>query len=129
MKKYLLSLFFLCSLIVYGQAQITVTGAVTDEENLPLPGVNVLIKSNPSQGTITDFDGNYSLEVAEGETLVFTFIGMKTQEVAILDQTTINITMAPEFFAISASMGIAPVPVPPPKPQVRKTISASTSNL
>ncbi|MBR8533987.1 TonB-dependent receptor [Carboxylicivirga sediminis] len=106
MKKYLLSLFFLCSLIVYGQAQIAVTGTVTDDQNLPLPGVNVVMKSNPSQGTITDVDGKYSLEVTEGETLVFTFIGMKSQEVPVLNQTIINITMESAFIGLDEVVAV-----------------------
>src|SRR5690606_33363519 len=62
---------------------ISISGRVTDETNAPLPGVNVLI-AGTSQGTVTDVEGNYVLEVPEdAQTLVFSFIGYVSQEVAI----------------------------------------------
>ena len=54
-------------------AQSTVTGTVTDKANaMPLPGVNVIIKGT-SRGTSTDFDGNYTLEINQGETIVVSY--------------------------------------------------------
>lgn len=61
-------------------AQTTVTGVVKDAaDGTPLPGVSVLVK-NTTRGTITDFNGNYSIQVQQGETLVFSFIGYTSQE-------------------------------------------------
>jgi TonB-linked SusC/RagA family outer membrane protein len=74
--------------------QQSVSGTVTDEDGLPLPGVTVLIKGT-TQGTITNNDGEYQLtDIPEDATLQFSFVGMETQEVAVGDQSTIDITLA-----------------------------------
>ncbi len=97
MKKILLMKFMLLMLISVAWAQErTVSGKVTEEDGAPLPGVNVIVRGT-SIGAITDADGNYSLSisasVAEPVILAFTFIGMKTQEVALNNQSQINATM------------------------------------
>jgi len=82
------------------QQEITITGKVTDEDGNPLPGVNIVIKGTIT-GTITDMDGNFSIEVDDPEAmLVFTFIGMLTQEIKVGDQTEINITLARDVFGL-----------------------------
>lgn len=68
-----------------------VSGVVSDNSGLPLPGVNVLVKGT-SLGTQTDFDGKYSIKATTSQTLVFNFVGMKTQEIAA-SSTTINVKM------------------------------------
>ena len=70
----------------------TVTGTVMDEQGLPLPGVNVLIKGSTT-GTQTDFDGNFSINASQGDVLSFSFVGLATQERVVSDQDIINITM------------------------------------
>jgi len=78
------------------QQQKTISGKVVDDRNAPLPGVAVVVKGT-TVGIVTDVDGKYSLPLPENaETLVFSFIGMKTQEVAIQNRTTIDVTMAAE---------------------------------
>ena len=75
------------------QEMRTITGKVTDEGDVPLPGVTVLIKGT-TMGTATDADGNYQLAVPDGEvTLVFTMVGMESREVAVGERTEINVTM------------------------------------
>lgn len=75
------------------QAQTEVSGIVTSaSDNSPLPGVNVVIKGT-SNGVITDVDGKYSINASGKATLVFSFIGYKKQEIAINNQTTINVQM------------------------------------
>lgn len=70
----------------------TVTGKVMDEEGLPLPGVNVIVKGS-TVGTQTDFDGNYEITLPNNaKYLVYSFIGMETREIPI-SQTQINITL------------------------------------
>src|SRR5690606_15767293 len=60
---------------------IRIDGNVTDEKGMPLPGVNILEK-NTSNGTQTDFDGNYAIAVSNGNsTLVFSYVGYLTQEI------------------------------------------------
>ncbi len=75
-------------------SQTTVKGIITDASTEePLIGVNVLVKDT-DKGTITDLDGNYSIQLAEGENvLIFSFIGYATQEIELNGQTEINIRM------------------------------------
>lgn len=78
--------------VIYSQTK-TVTGSVSDESGAPLPGVAVLVMGT-STGTTTDFDGNYSIDVDDASAqLVFSFIGMEDQTVAVGQQTVINVTM------------------------------------
>ena len=68
-----------------------VSGVVTDNGGLPIPAVNVLIKGT-SEGTQTDFDGKYSIKVSTSQTLIFSFVGMKSREV-IASSTSLNVKM------------------------------------
>ena len=79
--------------------QSTITGTVVDDLGTPLAGASVVEKGT-TNGTQTDFDGNFSLEVNEGATLVFSYVGFGTQEVAIAGQTEVNITMAEDAAAL-----------------------------
>jgi TonB-linked SusC/RagA family outer membrane protein len=80
-------------------AQREVTGRVTSQsDGLPIPGVNVSEKGT-TNGTITDMEGTYTLTVSQDEaTLVFSFIGMETQEVLVNGLTTINVNLAESAF-------------------------------
>lgn len=90
-KRILFLLLVFCSLCTYGQ-EVQVRGNVTDESKEALPGVSIGIK-NTTTGTITDFDGNFSIKVSPQQTLVFSFIGYSTQEVVYTGQSVINVTM------------------------------------
>ena len=70
----------------------TITGTVTDDRNVPLPGVNI-IKVGTSTGAQTDFDGNYTVKAEKGDVLEFTYIGMKTVTITVDDQTVINVIL------------------------------------
>ncbi|MCQ2215688.1 MAG: TonB-dependent receptor [Bacteroidales bacterium] len=78
-------------------AQKSVSGTVTAaSDGQPLPGVNVLVQGT-TQGTITDFDGKYSMSVPEGSTLVFTFVGFTTQNVPVVaGQNVYNVVLEDE---------------------------------
>ena len=71
--------------------QETISGKVTDSDGMPLPGVNVRIKGQ-GIGAVTDFDGNYEIVASEGQTLVFSFVGMETVE-KVIEGENINVTM------------------------------------
>ena len=75
-------------------AQTLVVGVIKDNKGLTLPGVSIKVK-NTQTGTLTDAAGKYSIKVQDGanQTLVFTFIGFTTQEIALNGRTTINVTM------------------------------------
>jgi len=75
--------------------QQTVTGTVSDESGLPLPGVNIIIKGS-STGVQSDFDGNYSIQATQGDILVFSFIGLERAEYPVGNQRNINVTMSPD---------------------------------
>src|SRR5690606_17182827 len=79
----------------------TISGQVTAEGEGPLPGVNVLVKGT-SQGTVTDVEGNYRLNVPSSESvLVFSSIGFATEEITVGTQTTINLNMMPDIQSLS----------------------------
>ena len=83
-----------------------VSGRVTDSTGAPLPGVTVLIKGT-TQGTVTDFDGNYSIsDVPVNGTLVFSFVGMRTQEIVVGNQSMINVVMAEDAIGIEEVVAI-----------------------
>lgn len=88
------------------QQQRTVTGKVTDSSGAPLPGVSVAIKGTTT-GTITDADGNYSIpDVRPDAILLFSFVGMKTQEVAVANKATISVVMEEETIGIEEVVAI-----------------------
>lgn len=89
--KLLMMIFLSCSSLLWAQEK-TVSGSVTDSQNVPLPGVNV-VEVGTTNGTQTDFDGNYSLSVNAGSSLQFSYIGMVSQTIAIEGKSTINLQM------------------------------------
>ncbi len=98
---------FTCLLIVFlsgffaGHAQtFSVSGNVTDENNMPLLGVNVIVKGE-SRGTTTDFDGNYTIEdISAGDILQFSYVGFQTQEITVTNQQTINVVLQTDSEAL-----------------------------
>lgn len=96
----LLLLFF--SFLVNGQQEMfDVSGTVTSsEDNKPLPGVSVIIKGT-STGTITDLEGKYTIPNASvGSVLVFSFVGMVTEEIAVRNQSVIDLVMLPDIMSL-----------------------------
>ncbi|NDV78735.1 TonB-dependent receptor [Dysgonomonas sp. 511] len=86
-----LAMFLLTSL-VYAQ-NITITGNVKDDDGEPLIGATVVVKGNAQRGTITDVDGNYSIQASPNATLVFNYVGYISQETKIGNKTKIDIVM------------------------------------
>lgn len=86
-SKILTLLLVLVVQISFAQ-QKTVTGTVADDTGLPLPGVNILVQGT-NQGTQTDFDGNYSINVEVGQTLVYSFLGFTTQQIQVTGTTNV----------------------------------------
>jgi TonB-linked SusC/RagA family outer membrane protein len=99
----LMCLMLMSSVFSYGSTaqDRTITGTITSsEDNSGLPGVNVIVKGT-STGTVTDIEGNYSLDVpAGGVALVFSSVGFVTQEVMIGDQSVINLTLQADVTAL-----------------------------
>jgi len=120
--KLTLWLILFCIITVFGSAyssasastvvsgltiqQRTVRGTVTDNNNNPLPGVTVVIQGT-TQGTVTDVNGAYSISnVPVDATLVFSFVGMGTQEVVVGNQTDINVVMVEETIGLEEVVAI-----------------------
>lgn len=79
----------------------TVSGKVTDsEDGSAIPGVNIVVKGS-NAGTITDVDGNFKITVGAEATLVFSFVGYVTQEIAVGSQTTIDVVLVPDVVELA----------------------------
>ncbi len=95
-KMLMVISILLNSLVFKMSAQgTTVTGTVVDEKNQPLTGVNVIVKGK-TNGTITDLDGKFSINAASSDILSFTFVGYKSEEIAVGTQTQIKVTLKEE---------------------------------
>ncbi len=120
-RMLILSLFVLCTTVVFAQ-QKPIKGTVVDATGEPLIGVNVSVKGT-AIGIITDIDGKYTLEVPTNATLVFSYIGYRTQELSVGNQTTINITMQED------TQNIDEVVVVGYGVQKKETVTGSVSTL
>ncbi|MEX2594181.1 MAG: TonB-dependent receptor [Anditalea sp.] len=80
-------------------ADITITGTVSDQNGEPLLGVTITAEGTEI-GTVTDEEGNYSISVPEGSTLEFSSVGFESQNIAIRDQSTIDVTLNEEVAAL-----------------------------
>src|SRR5687768_11484946 len=99
-SRYFTVLLMLITTTAWSQDK-TVSGTVTSaDEGTGIPGVNVLEKGT-NNGTTTDVNGTYSINVGDNATLVFSFVGFATQEIAVGGQSTINVTLQPDVTALS----------------------------
>lgn len=96
-KKILFLFFVVFAATAYSQ-DVTIMGTVTDANSEPLVGVNVLVKGTTT-GAITDIDGNFSVSGKKGSTLVFSYIGMLTQEV-VYKGTALRVVMKDDSKAL-----------------------------
>ncbi|WP_319592408.1 TonB-dependent receptor [uncultured Draconibacterium sp.] len=83
----------------------TVKGTVTDESGMPLPGATVIVKGT-TEGTITDSEGKYLIEAEQGTVLQFSFVGMRTQEVEVGNQNSINISLQTDAIGLDEVVAI-----------------------
>lgn len=102
-KKILFLFFVVFAATAYSQ-DVTITGTVTDANSEPLVGVNVLVKGTTT-GAITDIDGNFSVSGKKGSTLVFSYIGMLTQEV-VYKGTALRVVMKDDSKALEEVVAI-----------------------
>ena len=91
--------------IIYAQKK-TVAGKILDENGLPLPGVNV-IEEGTSNGTQTDFDGDYTITVEPGATLVFSYVGFVTQKTVVGAEDVYNLTLKTDSAALDEVLVVA----------------------
>ena len=95
MKEIITILFLLLACAGNLSAQTTVKGTVVDDQNLPLPGVSVLVKGT-YRGTMSDAEGNYTISARPTDTLVFSMVGMVTQQISVGTKTRIDVILATE---------------------------------
>jgi len=87
--------------------QVLIRGTISDEEGQTLIGATIIFKNDPANGTITDADGNFSIQADPGDILVFSYLGMETQEVLISDQLQLSIILKAESTELTEVMVIA----------------------
>ncbi len=96
-KTKLLLIALLLGIVQLGWSQTkTVTGTITDEQDLPIPGVSIVVQGT-TRGTTTDFDGNYTIEASDSESLVFSALGYGRQTIGVNGRNTINIVMTEDL--------------------------------
>ena len=90
-------LFVFLPMMVFSQSK-TITGSVTDDGGLPLPGVTILVKNSKNLGVAADFDGNFSITIpsTSSKILVFSYLGYTTQEVNVSNTSNVNLIMIPD---------------------------------
>lgn len=91
--KHLFLLLTLLSFSLTALAQQKITGKVKDSSGEPVIGASVVVKDNKTMGTITDFDGNFSLDVPSGSVLVISYIGYVTQKVPVTGKKSLDIML------------------------------------
>ena len=96
MKKLFFKAMFMSLLMAFqlSFAQKTVSGTVTDDNSVPLPGATVIVEGT-SNGVTTDFDGNYSISASEGDVLVVSFVGYSTGSATVGASSTLNFSLSP----------------------------------
>lgn len=85
-------LFFALTLSAYAQQ---ISGTVSDENGVPLPGATVVVEGT-SAGVSTDFDGNYSIDASQGDVLIFSFVGYSSQSVTVGSSSTVDVSLQPD---------------------------------
>ncbi|WP_210707581.1 SusC/RagA family TonB-linked outer membrane protein [Maribacter dokdonensis] len=94
--NFKLKVFMVAMLLVniqlFAQDSYSLSGTVTDANNVPIPGANIVV-ANTTRGTQSDFDGNFTIQVTSGDLLQFSYIGYATQTVAIVSQKSVNVTL------------------------------------
>ncbi|WP_421813456.1 SusC/RagA family TonB-linked outer membrane protein [Flagellimonas sp.] len=96
MKKSIVAFLLAFTVSIIGYSQVTFTGQVVDENNMPLPGASVVVKG-ASIGAATDFDGNFEIELPQGgETLIISYIGYIPQELETVGQTSVTVILQPD---------------------------------
>ena len=99
LKFIFIFLFLFFSNAINSQDQI-VTGTITDNNNNPLPGVNVVVDAETYSGAVTDFDGNFIVKADADATLIISYVGFITQEVKVNGNKNLNIKMEEDLFGL-----------------------------
>src|SRR5690606_14065053 len=82
----------LISSLIINAAQNSITGSVSDQDGMPLPGASIAIEGT-TRGTQADFDGNFEIVAEPNEVLIISYIGMETQKITVAGQQVINVVL------------------------------------
>ena len=97
---FLLTFILFPILQVTSQESRTITGAILSKQsNMPIPGANVLVKGT-SVGTVTDFDGAFTITASANDVLVFTYVGFEPQEIVVGEQSSITVSLVEALSAL-----------------------------
>jgi len=99
-KRNILFFLLIVSFSLSAQKNKLVNGNITDTNNQPIPGVNIQDQSNPNIGTVSDFDGNFSISIKPNTTLIFSYVGFETQTVTITIENNLNIQLKEDLSAL-----------------------------
>ena len=99
-KRNILFFLLILSFSLTAQKNKLVNGNITDTNNQPIPGVNIQDQSNPNIGTVSDFDGNFSISIKPNTTLIFSYVGFETQTVTITIENNLNIQLKEDLSAL-----------------------------
>ena len=83
----------------FEELQSTITGTITDENGVPLGGASVVVKGTTT-GAVADFDGNYTINAASDDTLIFSYVGYSASEVAVNGRSSVNASLEPDAQAL-----------------------------
>jgi TonB-linked SusC/RagA family outer membrane protein len=97
-------LLFVVPVLAFGQSK-NITGTVSDNDGNTIPGVTVVVVGS-TQGTVSDIDGKFSLDVEQSKALRFSYIGFKTQEIEITNQSTLNVVLEIDAIGIEEVVAI-----------------------
>ncbi len=103
-KYLLIAVHLIVGVSLMAQEKVTITGTVTDA-SAEVPGVTVIVKGT-SIGTITDIDGKYSISAAKGDILVYSFIGLQTQEIEVGDASVIDVHLVSDLVSLEEVVAI-----------------------
>lgn len=118
---YLLILLLAC-VNGYAQNYITVTGVVSDDENMPIIGGSILLKGT-NKGTITDIEGKYSLKVPEDGVLIFSYVGMQSRDIKVNGKQVLDVQLK------SSSVNMQEVVIVAYGTQSKRTVTSSISTV
>ena len=97
MKKLVLSFLMVCASAIVAVAQISVSGVVLDENQIPMPGAAVLLDGATGHGAVTDENGKYKILVPSGESVLrFEFMGYSPVKMKVGNKTELNVTLNPD---------------------------------
>ena len=99
-KNSLLGFLLLTLFNLSAQQKQLISGNIRDVNNIPIPGVNILEESNPRNGTVSDFDGNFAISITPSSTLTFSYVGYETQSVKITTETTLKIILQEDLSSL-----------------------------